>query len=74
LKPADADDVYGLNASRPAWARGLKRRKNLVALPTYQVAPCVGAWIETQINGFCGGQVHVAPCVGAWIETSDPAT
>ena len=38
-----------------------------------QVAPYVGAWIETQraINQF--QQLEVAPYVGAWIETQNHA-
>ena len=35
-----------ISESRPAWARGLKLCLFLV-LPVGQVAPCVGAWIET---------------------------
>ena len=33
------------------------------------VAPCVGAWIETgDMEAYCD-ITPVAPCVGAWIET-----
>ena len=32
--------------SRPAWARGLKPIYRILNLPV-NVAPCVGAWIET---------------------------
>ena len=53
------------------WVRGLKlyslrdrvRRKN--------VAPCVGAWIETNRYVQQASDVNVAPCVGAWIETDN---
>ena len=40
----------------------------------YNVAPCVGAWIETfsALLRFCF--LVVAPCVGAWIETPKEAT
>ena len=34
------------------------------------VAPCVGAWIETDYYADCIAKLkQVAPCVGAWIET-----
>ena len=36
----------------------------------YQVAPCVGAWIEIDTNGAGLSRSFVAPCVGAWIEIS----
>ena len=35
------------------------------------VAPCTGAWIETEIlPTFLALPSNVAPCTGAWIETS----
>ena len=34
-----------------------------------QVAPRVGAWIETRFGCFGKGKRDVAPRVGAWIET-----
>ena len=34
-----------------------------------QVAPLVGAWIETTITAKMNKQLSVAPLVGAWIET-----
>ena len=55
--------------SRPVWARGLK----LTCDPCYHacldVAPRVGAWIETSKDKFSGKFIVVAPRVGAWIET-----
>ena len=33
--------------SRPAWARGLKHLEGSEADKNEEVAPCVGAWIET---------------------------
>ena len=33
------------------------------------VAPYMGAWIETQIYAAVNGTVDVAPYMGAWIET-----
>ena len=34
-----------------------------------QVAPYVGAWIETFTNQYLAPAQNVAPYVGAWIET-----
>ena len=34
-----------------------------------QVAPRVGAWIETNKDKACLTKARVAPRVGAWIET-----
>ena len=36
----------------------------------YAVAPCMGAWIETNVIALFSGTGCVAPCMGAWIETS----
>jgi len=33
--------------SRPAWARGLKHKAHKELIKSAIVAPCVGAWIET---------------------------
>ena len=38
-------------------------------LQIIEVAPRVGAWIETQISTFTECLTTVAPRVGAWIET-----
>ena len=35
----------------------------------HDVAPLVGAWIETASSSFCSSALVVAPLVGAWIET-----
>ena len=35
-----------------------------------EVAPYVGAWIETRVSIFFRCGKHVAPYVGAWSETS----
>ena len=55
--------------SHPAWVRGLKPVKGGAVFLHDEVAPCVGAWIETfpvlPYLSLC----QVAPCVGAWIET-----
>ena len=58
------------NKSHPMWVRGLKQ-KTLQNFPANrQVAPYVGAWIETLHKGMACRTVPVAPYVGAWIETS----
>jgi len=53
--------------SRPARARGLKRKKPDDEA-TLQVAPRAGAWIKTRYGGR-GKREFVAPSTGAWIET-----
>ncbi|SEQ62880.1 hypothetical protein SAMN05421510_11171 [Nitrosomonas ureae] len=55
--------------SRPAWARGLKPGKKCEGT-TNQVAPRVGAWIETVSWYPKQNDKNVAPRVGAWIETT----
>ena len=56
--------------SHPSWVRGLKQTEIHRSLQRHEVAPLVGAWIETR------NQAHnvlcrcVAPLVGAWIETA----
>ena len=51
------------------WVRGLKR--DIVQCFTHDcdVAPYVGAWIETYLDIFLNLTNEVAPYVGAWIET-----
>ena len=51
------------------WVRGLKQSFDILSLRAAQVAPRVGAWIETKPNMFDMRYVNVAPRVGAWIET-----
>ena len=61
--------MVALGMSLPTWERGLKQYENEMKLWNNQVAPHVGAWIETFVR--LGG-LHiprVAPHVGAWIET-----
>ena len=55
--------------SHPMWVRGLKREKNYNNIVT-DVAPYVGAWIETTMNERLIQSLFVAPYVGAWIETT----
>jgi len=56
--------------SRPAWARGLKLDNLGIIVSAGDVAPCVGAWIETKDIFTPAQWSNVAPCVGAWIETA----
>ena len=69
MKQIDFCDDDGVILSPLAWGRGLKLFENQQSLDTVQVAPRVGAWIETSIpvNGY--NLSLVAPRVGAWIET-----
>ena len=55
--------------SHPTWVRGLKQSGRIKAWYDAQVAPYVGAWIETRIYESIRNVVKVAPYVGAWIET-----
>ena len=51
------------------WVRGLKHKFSICNLYVGNVAPYVGAWIETVVGGLFGLAGSVAPYVGAWIET-----
>ena len=51
------------------WVRGLKHNDIGFAYRYYQVAPHVGAWIETYRVKVGHLDEFVAPHVGAWIET-----
>ena len=51
------------------WVRGLKPTSQFGAVSTVQVAPRVGAWIETDDLQLSDDDLFVAPRVGAWIET-----
>ena len=52
------------------WVRGLKPNKGATYTKHLQVAPRVGAWIETFLVHVSNLQSIVAPRVGAWIETA----
>ena len=56
--------------SHPTWVRGLKLWHCPKNQRLEEVAPYVGAWIETRIIFKLALLVEVAPYVGAWIETS----
>ena len=64
----DLTEVNSL--SHPTWVRGLKHG-NYKTYLELQVAPYVGAWIETSVKTSTTGCCTVAPYVGAWIETRD---
>ena len=69
LKHDKLTDCESKLESHPTWVRGLKL-KIMQLLPfLLQVAPYVGAWIETRGAGLCEAPRCVAPYVGAWIET-----
>ena len=55
--------------SHPMWVRGLKRTNRIKGHTCLNVAPYVGAWIETGMSGSVVKHLEVAPYVGAWIET-----
>ena len=40
---------------------------------SFDVAPYVGAWIETAVSAYADKAYKVAPYVGAWIETYAPS-
>ena len=54
--------------SHPTWVRGLKPLQHTQPAAA-QVAPYVGAWIETTKFSKKTCAASVAPYVGAWIET-----
>ena len=55
--------------SHPVWVRGLKLYRSRRFLRMCDVAPRVGAWIETIFFTLLLRRQEVAPRVGAWIET-----
>ena len=57
--------------SHPVWVRGLKP-KSLYFSTRIEVAPRVGAWIETDYRTTRFFYAWVAPRVGAGIETCYP--
>ena len=52
------------------WVRGLKLDSLEAHMKEAEVAPYVGAWIETGVQYKKTDHLLVAPYVGAWIETS----
>jgi hypothetical protein len=59
--------VVPLPWSRPAWARGLKLKMAAPFFKREEVAPRVGAWIETTAKEIAEIMGIVAPRLGAWI-------
>ena len=55
--------------SHPMWVRGLKQKSEDYLVIRTEVAPHVGAWIETLQLGQMIQNSNVAPHVGTWIET-----
>ena len=51
------------------WVRGLKQNSRDKVKLAVEVAPYVGAWIETIMGNAQSPAREVAPYVGAWIET-----
>ena len=52
------------------WVRGLKHDVGRGTQLRREVAPRVGAWIETMMKSIKLVRKSVAPRVGAWIETA----
>ena len=71
LKPDMAGDDEPVLQSHPTWVRGLKHQHGELVFGLAEVAPHVGAWIETAtLDSNCLPWL-VAPHVGAWIETQE---
>ena len=64
-----ARDACPIKMSHPTWVRGLKLQVLNLFFGEKEVAPYVGAWIETLIMIRIVLFSRVAPYVGAWIET-----
>ena len=47
LKLVKTNTFASIGASHPTWVRGLKHNKGLKMSNDFNVAPYVGAWIET---------------------------
>ena len=56
--------------SLPTWERGLKPKYGNDKLLEENVAPHMGAWIETLYKLAGTEDTNVAPHMGAWIETA----
>ena len=69
LKLKYADELDSAVKSHPTWVRGLKLRCHVTMCVEREVAPYVGAWIETRHEQPRPERHQVAPYVGAWIET-----
>ena len=70
MKPSYSKKNITHLKSLPTWERGLKRCDAGHTAATPEVAPYVGAWIETSATDKTALSFIVAPYVGAWIETA----
>ena len=70
LKQASLSHSARPKESLPMWERGLKPGDKSSRHHVADVAPHVGAWIETPLRIFLPTFQLVAPHVGAWIETT----
>ena len=50
LKLYQWQNLYGNYWSHPMWVRGLKHHPMQGSMPSTDVAPHVGAWIETSVS------------------------
>ena len=69
LKHVMTHNVVMVIMSHPTWVRGLKLYATTQEADQRDVAPYVGAWIETEYRTALPSVPFVAPYVGAWIET-----
>ena len=70
LKRSISNMFFRASQSHPVWVRGLKPTVKDVNIHFPNVAPRVGAWIETVPIDYDKLLSGVAPRVGAWIETT----
>ena len=52
------------NKSHPSWVRGLKHNEKIVKKKQLQVAPLVGAWIETLVCYYYSHNIESHP---SWV-------
>ena len=71
IETSDQTKANIAGKSHPMWVRGLKLNINKRTEVAENVAPYVGAWIETFACAVADLPIHVAPYVGAWIETTE---
>ena len=69
IETAELSIIALRKASHPVWVCGLKQNQFAYADMTLKVTPCMGVWIETDVEVFRILWCHVTPCMGVWIET-----
>ena len=69
LKQVRLGFCFRMQTLLPLWEHGLKPMFPPSVWDRMQVAPFMGAWIETVKWSWIDGDVLVAPFMGAWIET-----